>query len=136
MQKNRKKLIAVSAISWFACLATVMIAIFIVDGWTLSIPDLVGATSATLAASLLVIVLLYLPGLFWLRRRQGGCEPAIWFPLMSALVLNAPMFLITAIMAGRALVVAEAFIFMFAFIVLGAVFGFGFVWTYREGDFP
>jgi hypothetical protein len=135
MEKSRKRLIGVAAISWFACLTTVLFAIFIIDGWALSVPDLLGATSATLAASFLVIVLLYLPGLFWLKRRQGGCEPAIWFPLMCALVLNAPMFLLTAIMAGRSLVVAEAFIFIFAFMVLGAVFGFGFVWTYREDTF-
>jgi hypothetical protein len=132
MSTTRKKMIAVALCSWLACLMTVLAAIFVFDGWTLSIPDLIGATTVTLAASLLTIALLYAPGLFWLRRRQGGCEPAHWFPLSAALILNAPLFLISALMAGRSMVVTEAFIFMAAFVVLGATFGLGFVLVYRD----
>jgi hypothetical protein len=136
MKTTRKKLIAVSIISWGACLVTVLGAIFVSDDWTIGVPDLVGAASATLMASGVVIALLYAPGLFWLRRRQGGCRPALWFPLACALVFNAPIFLTTALMAGKSMVVAEAFIFMAAFLVLGAAFGLGFVWIYREETFP
>ena len=136
MMTTRKKLIGVAFISWGACLITVLSAIFVSDGWTISVPDLLGAASSTLVASAVVIVLLYTPGLFWLKRRQGGCRPASWFPLACALVFNAPIFLITALMAGKSMVVVEAFIFMAAFLVLGAAFGLGFVWTYREESFP
>ena len=136
MKKSGKKLIVVWLISWLACLGTVLGAIFILDGGSLGVPDLVGATGATFVVSLVVVALVYIPGLRWLKRRLGGCSPAVKFPLMCGLVLNAPVFLITALMAGRALVVAEAFIFMVAFMVLGAAFGLGFVWTYREETFP
>ena len=136
MTTTRKKLIVVSFISWGACLLTVLGAIFISDDWTIGVPDLVGAASTTLVASAVVIMLLYVPGLFWLRRRQGGCTPALWFPLACALVFNAPIFLITALMAGKSMVVVEALIFVIAFLVLGTAFGLGFVWTYREETFP
>jgi hypothetical protein len=136
MKTTRMKLITVSIISWAACLVTVLAAIFVSDDWTIGVPDLVGAASVTLVTAAVAIALLYAPGLFWLRRRQGGCKPVVWFPLASALVFNSPIFLITALMAGKSLVVAEAFIFMAAFLVLGAAFGLGFVWTYREESFP
>ena len=136
MKTTQRKLIAVSFISWGACLVTILAAIFVSDDWTIGFPDLVGAASATLAASAVAIALLYAPGLFWLRRRQGGCRPVLWFPLACAVIFNAPIFLITAVMAGKSLVVTEAFIFMAAFLVLGAAFGLGFVWTYREETFP
>ena len=136
MTITRRKLIAVSFISWVACLITVLAAIFVSDDWKIGVPDLVGAASVTLVASAVAIVLLYAPGLYWLKRRQGGCKPALWFPLACALVFNAPVFLITALMAGRSLVVVEAFIFMVAFLVLGTAFGLGFVWAHREETFP
>jgi len=136
MKTTRKKLIVVSFIAWGACLVTVLAAIFVSDGWTIGVPDLIGAASATIVTSAVAIALLYAPGLFWLRRRQGGCKPVMWFPAASGVVFNSPIFLITALMAGKSLVVAEAFIFMAAFLVLGAAFGLGFVWTYREEAFP
>jgi hypothetical protein len=132
MAISNTKLLLAAIFAWVACLTTVLTAIFIIDGGTLGIPDLTGAAGATLLVSVFVITLLYIPGLFWLRRRMGGCSPAIRFPLMSSLVLNAPIFLITGLLAGRALVVTEAFVFVGGFIVLGAAFGLGFVWSCRE----
>ena len=132
MSRPGIKLFVAAIVAWLACLSVVLAAVFVIDGWKLGVADLTGAAGATLLVSVFVITVLYTPGLFWLRRRMGGCSPAIRFPLMSALVLNAPIFLITALLAGKALVVIEAFVFAGGFIVLGAAFGLGFVWSCRE----
>ena len=136
MMTPRWKLLTVSILSWVACVATVLSAMLVLEAGRIAVPDIIGAASATFAGSLVVITLLYLPGLFWLRRRHGGCAPVLHFPLTCAFVLNAPIFILAAVMAGGASVVAEAIIFMAAFLVLGASFGFGFVWSYRNTNFP
>lgn len=86
----------------------------------------------SLLISALLFSLAYAPSLFWLRKRLGGCRPAAVFPLVSALVLNVPVFLIGIFAIGRTLVVTEAFAFIGAFALMGTVFGLGFVWNYSD----
>ena len=80
----------------------------------------------------LLFSLAYAPSLFWLRKRMGGCKPVLLFPLASAVVLNTPVFLIEILAIGRTLAPLEAFFCIGAFLLMGTVFGLGFVWNYQD----
>ncbi len=124
------KLVSISLGSWFLGLAVILLAFFLVEGASLSAAGIRGATIMSLLVSALVYSLAYAPSLFWLR--LGGCKPLLVFPLVSALLLNLPVFLIGILAIGRTLVATEAFAFIGAFVLMGTAFGLGFVWSYRD----
>ena len=128
------KLIALSLGSWLLALAALLFTFSVVEGDNLSIVDLKGATITSLLITALLFSLAYAPSLFWLRRRLGGCRPAVVFPIASALVLNIPVFLIGILAIGRTLATAEAFAFIGAFVLMGTAFGLAFVWNYQNRD--
>jgi len=125
------KLISISLGSWLLGLSAILLTFSVVEGEHLSAADVKGVTVMSLIIAALLFSLAYAPSLFWLRRRLGGCKPAVLFPLTSALVLNVPVFLIGILAIGRTLVLTEAFAFIGAFILMGAAFGLGFVWNYH-----
>jgi hypothetical protein len=130
-RKNLFRLILVAFTSWLIGLSVISaISYFVYQ--ELSLEDLMGFGGMSLIAAVFVFTVLYAPGLFWLRRRLRGCEPAIYFPLTSALFLNAPLFMLLALMAGRKMVASEAILFASGFLTMGLVFGLGFIWSYRE----
>ncbi len=126
------KLVSISLGSWLLGLSVILLAFFIVEGASLSAADIKGATVMPLLISALLFSLAYAPSLSWLRKRLGGCRPILVFPLVSALVLNLPVFLIGIFAIGRTLVATEAFAFIGAFVLMGTAFGLGFVWSYRD----
>ena len=115
------KLVSISLISWMFSLA-------ILTKFT----DVTSATVISLIMTALLFSLAYAPSLFWLRQRMGGCKPALLFPLASAVVLNAPVFLIEILAIGRTLAPSEALVCIVAFLLMGTVFGFGFIWNYQD----
>jgi uncharacterized membrane-anchored protein YitT (DUF2179 family) len=125
------KLLSISLASWLLGLSVILLA-FVVEGESLSAADIKGATIMSLLISALVFSLAYAPSLFWLRKRLGGCRPALLFPAVSAFVLNVPVFLIGFLAIGRTLVATEAFAFIGAFVLMGTAFGLAFVWNYRD----
>jgi len=98
----------------------------------LSAVDVKGATVSSLIVAALFFSLAYAPSLFWLRKRLGGCRPAVVFPFTSAVVLNVPVFLIGILSIGRTLAASEALAFISAFLLMGIAFGLGFVWNYQD----
>src|SRR6266568_3048845 len=126
------KLISISLGSWLLGLSVILLTFSALEGESLSMTDVKGATLMSLMTAALIFSLAYAPLLFWLRRRLGGCRPAAVFPLASALVLNLPVFLIGVLAIGRTLAATEAFAFIGAFVLMGAAFGLGFVWHYQE----
>lgn len=126
------KLISISLACWLLGLSAILLTFFVVEGARLSATDIKGATIMSLVITALLFSLAYAPSLFWLRKRLGGCRPAALFPLASAVVLNLPVFLIGILSIGRTLLVAEAFAFIGAFVLMGAAFGLGFVWNYQD----
>jgi hypothetical protein len=128
------KLVLISLGSWLVGLAVILFTFSVVEGASLSAADLKGATITSLIVTALLFALAYAPSLFWLRRRLGGCRPVALFPVVSALVLNLPVFLIGILAIGRTLVAAEAFAFIGAFVLMGTAFGFAFVWNYQNRD--
>ena len=118
------KLVSISLISWLSGL--LVLSNFLVDGHGISTTVI----SITMAA--LLFSLAYAPSLSWLRQRMGGCRPALLFPLASAVVLNIPVFLIEILAIGRTLAPADALACIVAFLLMGTVFGLGFVWNYQN----
>lgn len=134
IRKTQMKLISISLGSWLLGLAAILLTFAVVEGSALSAADIKGATTVSFIMAALLFSLAYAPSLFWLRKRLGGCRPAVVFPLASALILNLPVFLIGILAIGRTLAKAEAFAFIGAFILMGAAFGLGFVWNYQNTD--
>ncbi|HXS01218.1 MAG TPA: hypothetical protein VN724_11660 [Pyrinomonadaceae bacterium] len=118
------KLVSISLISWLFGL--LVLSNFLVDGHGLS------ATVISITMAALLFSLAYAPSLSWLRQRMGGCKPALLFPLASAVVLNTPVFLIEILAIGRTLAPADALACIVAFLLMGTVFGLGFVWNYQN----
>ena len=120
------KLVSISLVSWLFGLLLILSKFFVVGGQALS----ASVTSMIMAA--LLFSLAYAPALFWLRQRMGGCRPAVLFPLASAVVLNVPVFLIEILAIGRTLAPSEALACIVAFLLMGTVFGLGFIWNYQD----
>ena len=120
------KLLSISLGSWLLCLLSILITFSLRGN-----KDLQG-TSLSIIIAALLFSLAYAPSLSWLRKRMGGCKPALVFPLASAVVLNLPVFLIEILAIGRTLAPAEAFACIGAFLLMGAAFGLGFVWNYQD----
>ena len=119
------KLVLISLVSWLFGLL-ILSSVYVGDGHRLSVT----VTSMIMAA--LLFSLAYAPSLFWLRQRMGGCKPALLFPLASAVVLNIPVFLIEILAIGRTLAPSDALACIVAFLLMGTVFGLGFVWNYQD----
>ena len=86
------------------------------------------------APSLLMSVVLYTPGLHWLRKKRSDCGPATVFVLASALLLNVPAFSVLGYSAARGgfFGAGEAWYFVVAYVAGGAVYGLGYVWHCRK----
>ena len=119
------KLVLMSLVSWLFGLL-ILSSFYVGDGKEISVT----VTSMIMAA--LLFSLAYAPSLFWLRQRMGGCKPALLFPLASAVVLNTPVFLIEILAIGRTLAPSDALACIVAFLLMGTVFGLGFVWNYQN----
>ena len=115
------KLVSISLVSW-------LFGLLILAKFT----DVTSATVISLIMAALLFSLAYAPSLFWLRQRMGGCKPALLFPLASAVVLNVPVFLIEILAIGRTLAPSEALACIVAFLLMGTVFGLGFIWNYQD----
>lgn len=126
------KLLSISLGSWLLGLLLLLTTLSLTGAQGLSSTELNGATIVSMIVAALLFSLAYAPSLFWLRKRLGGCRPALLFPLSSAVVLNLPVFLIEILAIGRTLAPAEALGCSGAFLLMGTVFGFGFVWKYQD----
>jgi hypothetical protein len=126
------KLVSISLCSWLLGLLLILIAFSVLEGQSLYAASLNTVTVTSLMITALLFSLAYAPSLFWLRKRMGGCKPALLFPLASAVVLNTPVFLIEILAIGRTLAPLEAFFCIGAFLLMGTVFGLGFVWNYQD----
>lgn len=126
------KLFIIAVLSWLTGWATIL-------SWdclfveTPSTADVFGFGTLTLITAVPIFALLYLPGLFWLRRKLGGCRPAALFPFASGVLLNVPVVAVSLFM-GRlkaSMAVGEHTLFIAGFVAMGLTFGLGFVWSCR-----
>ena len=126
------KLLSISLGSWLLGFLLLLTTFSLSGAQDLSASNVNTATITTLIVAALLFSLAYAPSLFWLRQRLGGCRPMLLFPLASAIVLNIPVFLIEILAIGRTLAPAEALACIGAFLLMGTVFGLGFVWNYQD----
>lgn len=126
------KLIAISLGSWLLGLSTILMTFNVVEGHSLNMAGVKGATILSLIIVALLFALAYAPSLFWLRQRLGGCRPAALFPFASAVILNLPVILIGIFAIDRTLAAPEAFASIGAFVLMGAAFGLAFIWNYHD----
>jgi hypothetical protein len=124
------KLLSISLGSWLLALLLILVAFSFSEDQSISTLNSATVTSLNLTA--LLFSLAYAPSLSWLRKRMGGCRPILLFPLASAVILNLPVFLIEILAIGRTLAPSEAFFCIGAFLLMGTVFGLGFVWKYQD----
>ena len=129
------KLLSISLVSWLLGLLLLLSTFSLMSqqgfaGFTAT--DVNSVTVTSLIMTALLFSLAYAPSLSWLRRRMGGCRPAALFPIASAVVLNLPVFLIDILAIGRTLAPAQALACIGAFLLMGTVFGLGFVWNYQD----
>ena len=122
------KLLSISLGSWLLALLLMLTTFSFLS----SVNSFNSVTVTSLILTALLFSLAYAPSLSWLRKRMGGCRPALIFPLASAVVLNIPVFLIEILAIGRTLAPSEAFFSIGAFLLMGTVFGLGFVWNYQD----
>ena len=126
------KLISISLGSWLLGFLLLLTTFSLSGAQGFSASNMNTATITAMIVAALVFSLAYAPSLFWLRQRLGGCRPMLLFPLASAVVLNLPVFLIEILAIGRTLAPTEALACIGAFLLMGTVFGLGFVWNYQD----
>ncbi|HXQ71563.1 MAG TPA: hypothetical protein VN844_13800 [Pyrinomonadaceae bacterium] len=126
------KLLSISLVSWLLGLLLLLSTFSLMSQQGVSATDVNSVTVISLIMTALLFSLAYAPSLSWLRRRMGGCRPAALFPVASAIVVNLPVFLIEILAIGRTLAPAEALACIGAFLLMGTVFGLGFVWKYQD----
>jgi hypothetical protein len=132
---NILKLLISVLVSWAVGLVLVVITLYLSNnGVDFTLHDLMGFGFLLLPASALLMVLVYLPGLLWLRRRSIGRQTRILLPLMCGLVFNLPVFAFFAFLIGRKMSGSEAFLFMLTFMFIGFTFGLGFIWSQRSKE--
>jgi len=119
------KLVLISLVSW-------LFGLLILSNFSLGDGKQISVTVTSMIMAALLFSLAYAPSLFWLRQRMGGCKPVLLFPVASAVVLNTPVFLIEILAIGRTLAPSDALACIVAFLLMGTVFGLGFVWNYQN----
>jgi hypothetical protein len=111
---------------------SLLLTLSVAEGHWAITSDVASIPFTGLILTALLYSLAYAPLLSWLRRRLGGCRPALFFPLASAVVFNLPVFLIEILAIGRTLAPSQALACIGTFLLMGTAFGISFVWNYRD----
>lgn len=127
------KLLLTAVVSWLAGLTLIGATLYFRNGGADFTPqDLMGFGFLVIFLSAVLMVAVYVPGLFLLKRYRKGCQPRVLFPLVGGIILNLPIFLILAFLIGRKMAASEALLFMFTFLIIGLLFGLGFVLSQNQ----
>ena len=125
--KTILKFVLNAFVAWLiGCLFITVTLYFSNSGVDFTITDITGFSVLSIIASGILMLAVYTPSLYWLKRRQGGLNPRHRFPLLTGVICNIPVFIMLAFLINRKMVAAEAFGFMFTFLVIGVSFGYGF----------
>ena len=127
------KLLLSALVAWILGLASIAAILYFTNGGAdFTITDLTGFGSLAIAVSGLLMLVLYLPMLYWLKRRRGGVKPRLDFLLLTGLFCNIPLFIFLLALINRKMVLGEALGFIATFLIIGSVFGFGFTVAQHE----
>ena len=127
------KLLLTALVAWLLGLASIAAILYFSNGGAdFTVTDLAGFGSLAIAVSGLLMLVLYLPMLYWLKRRRGGVKPRLDFLLLTGLFCNIPLFIFLLALINRKMVLGEALGFIATFLIIGSVFGFGFTVAQHE----
>src|SRR5215213_1670043 len=129
------KLFFSAVTAWILGLAFICATLYFSNGGVDFTPtDLMGFGVLAIAVSGLSMLILYLPGLYWLRRRRSGVKQRINFMLLTGLICNLPLFITLLMLINRKMVLSEALGFIVAFLIIGSVFGLGFTLVHDQDE--
>jgi hypothetical protein len=124
------KLLLNAVVAWIAGLVFIAANLYFSNnGADFTFIDLSGFGVITIVVSGLMMLLLYLPSLYKLKRRFGRLHPRIKFALVTGVLCNLPIFLFLTLLINRKMSATEAVGFMVAFFVIGVSFGLGFTFV-------
>ena len=124
---NILKLFLSALVAWALGLAFICATLYFSNGGAdFTMADIMGFGVMAVVASGLLMLVLYLPSLYWLKRRRGGVNPRRDFMLLTGIVCNLPLFITLIILVNRKMSLSEALGFIATFLIIGAVFGLGF----------
>src|SRR4030095_9542537 len=124
------KLILNAVIAWIAGFVFIAASLYFSNGGAdFTVIYLTGFVVIYAVTSGVLMLVLYLPSLYRLKRRLPDLHPRIRFALLTGVVCNAPIFLLLAFLINRKMSASEAIGFMIAFLVIGLSFGFGFTFV-------
>ena len=125
--KTVLKFLLNAVVAWLiGCLFITATLYFSNAGADFTITDIMGFSVLSIIASGILMLAVYTPSLYWLKRRQGGVNPRHRFPLLTGVICNVPVFIMFALLIDRKMPATEAFGFMLTFLIIGVSFGFGF----------
>jgi len=121
------KLLLNAIVAWAVGIAAIAAMLYFGnDGADFTFTDISGFGVFAIVLSGLLMLMLYLPSLYWLKRRRGGVRPRLDFLLLTGLVCNLPLIVILLTLVNRKMAFSEAVGFIITFLVIGSVFGLGF----------
>ena len=121
------KLFLNALVAWTLGLASIAVILYFSnEGADFTITDISGFGVLAIVVSGLLMAVLYLPGLYWLKRRRGGVKPRIAFLLLAGVLCNVPVFIFLLTLSNRKMVLTEALGFIATFLIIGSAFGLGF----------
>ena len=127
------KLLLNALIAWILGLAAIAAVLYFSNGGVdFTVTDFSGFGVMAVVVSGVLMLVLYLPSLYWLRRRRGGVERRIDFVLLTGLLCNVPIIIFLLALVNRKMVLGEALGFILSFLIIGSAFGLGFTLTTNE----
>jgi low temperature requirement protein LtrA len=114
-------------VAWIFGLAVIAATLYFTNnGADFTMTDLTGFGVVAIVVSGLLMLILYLPSLYWLKRRRGGVKSRLSFILLTGLLCNIPLIIFLLALVNRKMVLSEALGFIAMFLIIGSSFGFGF----------
>jgi hypothetical protein len=127
------KLFLNALIAWTLGIAAIATVLYFSNGGSdFTVTDLTGFGVMAVVVSGLLMLVLYLPSLYWLKRRRGGITRRLDFVLLTGLLCNVPITIFLLTLVNRKMVIGEALGFILTFLIIGSAFGLGFTLTTDE----
>jgi hypothetical protein len=127
------KLFFSAVFSWALSLAFIATTLYFSNGGAdFTVTDVMGFGVRAIVASGLLMLILYLPSLYWLKRRRRGVKPRKDFMLLTGFICNLPLFVTLMMLVNRKMVLSEALGFIATFLIIGSVFGLAFTLVHNQ----
>ena len=127
------KLLFSAIAAWAVGVAFIAAVLYFKNGGAdFTVTDVSGFGVMAVVASGLLMVVLYLPSLYWLKRRRGGTRPRLEFLLLTGLLCNLPLIVVLLTLVDRKMVLSEAIGFIATFVIIGSVFRLGFTLAHQQ----